>query len=77
MEKSVRSAKPKVTITGKVPEKKAQPATATSKTEVTAPPPTEGFQIRDEVEMLRAGFKNRHGEAVKSQGVESMNIELN
>ncbi|CCD73328.1 PEST proteolytic signal-containing nuclear protein [Caenorhabditis elegans] len=65
----------KVVIQDNGHEKKTAPAAPTPKTEVTAPPPTEGFKIKDEVEMLRAGFKNKHGEAVKSQG-QTMNIEL-
>ncbi|ULU05223.1 hypothetical protein L5515_013871 [Caenorhabditis briggsae] len=65
----------KVVIQDNQPEKKTTPAASTPKAEVTAPPPTEGFKIKDEVEMLRAGFKNKHGDAVKTQG-QTMNVEL-
>uniref|UniRef100_A0A1I7T756 PEST proteolytic signal-containing nuclear protein n=2 Tax=Caenorhabditis tropicalis TaxID=1561998 RepID=A0A1I7T756_9PELO len=65
----------KVVIQDNGPEKKTTPGAPTPKTEITAPPPSEGFKIKDEVEMLRAGFKNKHGEAVKTQG-QTMNLEL-
>ncbi|CAI2343150.1 unnamed protein product [Caenorhabditis sp. 36 PRJEB53466] len=65
----------KVVIKDSGHEKKATPAAPTPKAEVTAPPPAGGFKLMDEVEMLRAGFKNKHGEAVKTQG-QTMNIEL-
>ncbi|VDO80204.1 unnamed protein product, partial [Heligmosomoides polygyrus] len=35
--------------------------------EVTAPPPSMPFAIKDEVELLRAGTLNKHGDRVKSQ----------
>lgn len=78
----------KVVIKDTGHEKKASPAAPTPIAEVTAPPPMEGFKIKDEVgilmikwwgrlqvEMLRAGFKNKHGESVKTQG-QTINIEL-
>ncbi|KJH43101.1 hypothetical protein DICVIV_10903 [Dictyocaulus viviparus] len=37
--------------------------------EVTAPPPSLPFAIKDEVELLRSGTLNKHGERVKSQAL--------
>uniref|UniRef100_A0A8R1DWC5 Uncharacterized protein n=1 Tax=Caenorhabditis japonica TaxID=281687 RepID=A0A8R1DWC5_CAEJA len=65
----------KVVITDKGHEKRTTPAAPTPPAQVTAPQPAGGFIIKDEVEMLRAGFKNKHGDAVKSQG-KTMDIEL-
>ncbi|XGW07759.1 hypothetical protein V3C99_010701 [Haemonchus contortus] len=35
--------------------------------EVTAPPPSMPGAIKDEIELLRAGTLNKHGDRVKSQ----------
>ncbi|KHJ75528.1 hypothetical protein OESDEN_10053 [Oesophagostomum dentatum] len=38
--------------------------------EVTAPPPTDPTVHKDEVELLRAGNLNKHGDRVKSMSAE-------
>ncbi|PIO73941.1 hypothetical protein TELCIR_04066 [Teladorsagia circumcincta] len=43
--------------------------------EVTAPPPALPFAIKDEVELLRSGTLNKHGDRVKSQGASAENAK--
>ena len=52
------------------PKPPPQP-TSTMPAKVSIPPPTSGFQLKDEVELLRGGYKNTHGEQVKTQGDQS------
>ncbi|VDO14614.1 unnamed protein product [Haemonchus placei] len=41
------------------------PSPAPDPSEVTAPPPAIPCAIKDEVELLRAGLRNKHGDHVK------------
>ncbi|VDM60159.1 unnamed protein product [Angiostrongylus costaricensis] len=57
---------------------KAKPISPPPKpSEVTAPPPSIPFAIKDEVELLRSGALNKHGNRVKTQAVgKSADISL-
>ncbi|KAK5965790.1 hypothetical protein GCK32_013421 [Trichostrongylus colubriformis] len=47
-------------------EEKSRPSSpAPDPSEVTAPPPAIPCKIKDEVELLRAGLRNKHGDHVK------------